>query len=167
MPLDKYSRPERERRFLLAELPEGVSDPRRIVDRYLSGTRLRLRRIEDVSGNVEQLKLGHKVRPDETDPSLILHTSLYLSPDEYEILSWLRASELVKVRHRLDLDPRAAVDVFEGRLAGLILLEIDFESVEAMTTYQPPAFAGPEVTGNEAFSGGALAHANGPPSLLV
>ena len=163
MPLDKYARPERERRFLLDHLPGGSSEPRRIRDRYLTGTRLRLRRIEDLSGNVEQLKLGHKVRPDESDPRLVLHTSLYLSPDEFEVLSQLPGDELVKVRYHLGTDPLSAVDVFEGSLAGLILLEVDFQTEADLAAYAPPDFAGPEVTNDEAFTGNGLAGAVEPP----
>ena len=44
----KYARIERERRFLLAGPPPAaaVTARRRITDRYLPGTRLRLRRID-------------------------------------------------------------------------------------------------------------------------
>jgi hypothetical protein len=44
----KYARSEFERRFLMAELPASLStdDGWLIVDRYLTGTRLRLRRME-------------------------------------------------------------------------------------------------------------------------
>ncbi len=44
----KYARVERERRFLLRELPPGlrVSDAHtQITDNYLTGTRLRLRKV--------------------------------------------------------------------------------------------------------------------------
>jgi hypothetical protein len=43
----KYALVERERRFLLAALPSGVrlTGERQIADRYLTGTRLRLRRV--------------------------------------------------------------------------------------------------------------------------
>ena len=44
----KYARVERERRFLLAGPPpaSAVTVSRRITDRYLPGTRLRLRRVD-------------------------------------------------------------------------------------------------------------------------
>jgi hypothetical protein len=32
----KYAKPERERRFVLSEVPEGATDPREIVDLYAS-----------------------------------------------------------------------------------------------------------------------------------
>jgi hypothetical protein len=48
----KYARVERERRFLLAGPPPApaVTASRRITDRYLPGTRLRLRRVECLDG---------------------------------------------------------------------------------------------------------------------
>lgn len=46
----KYARPERERRFLLSAPPaDGIVKTVRIADRYLLGTRLRLRRITEIS----------------------------------------------------------------------------------------------------------------------
>lgn len=42
--LSKYALVERERRFLVAGVPEGVVEVRQIVDFYLDGTRLRLRK---------------------------------------------------------------------------------------------------------------------------
>jgi hypothetical protein len=57
----KYARTERERRFLLQRLPDGLPVAyRRIRDWYLDGTRLRLRCVEDGDGNVLDLKLGQK-----------------------------------------------------------------------------------------------------------
>lgn len=157
MPDPKYSISERERRFLLSELPPGLSQPRRIRDLYVVGTRLRLRIVEDLDGVVVQHKLGHKRRIDEGDPSIVKHTSLYLSEPEYEILSALGGRPLVKVRWTVESDGlRAAVDVFEERLEGLVMLEVEFHAEEDLTAFRPPHWAGLEVTHREEFSGGAL-----------
>ncbi|MET8397685.1 MULTISPECIES: hypothetical protein [Streptomyces] len=58
----KYSRVERERRFLLASPPNPsmVTVTRVITDRYVNGTRLRLRRADFADGRCE-LKLTQKV----------------------------------------------------------------------------------------------------------
>ena len=53
----KYARVERERRWLLASAPELGSGPMDITDRYLVGTRLRLREVTE-GGSVVR-KLGH------------------------------------------------------------------------------------------------------------
>lgn len=157
MPDSKYSISELERRFLLSELPPGLSQPRRIRDLYIEGTSLRLRIVEDLDGVVLQHKLGQKRRTDEGDPSIVEHTSLYLSGAEYEILSALGGRPLVKVRWTVVSDGlRAAVDVFEGKLEGLVMLEVEFHTDQDLTAFSPPHWAGLEVTNREEFSGGAL-----------
>jgi hypothetical protein len=81
----KYARPERERRFLAARIPDGpvvrVAD---IVDRYLPDTGLRLRRTHETTadGAVTVHKLTQKLPNERGGPGLI--TTLYLSPAEYE-----------------------------------------------------------------------------------
>src|SRR6188472_3542799 len=61
----KYAVVERERRWLLTIMPDDlVGEMVLIRDRYLTGTRLRLREITDEEGS-RVLKLGHKVRLDE------------------------------------------------------------------------------------------------------
>ena len=153
----KYARPERERRFVLEAVPAGATGERRISDRYVLGTRLRVRRMGE--GREAIGKLGQKVRPVESDPGLILHTTMYLSPAELEVVDALPAATLVKRRSWLTLagGPRMAVDVFEGELAGLILAEVELWNEQAAAAFAPPAWVGPEVTRDERFTGGRLA----------
>ena len=48
----RYARPERERRFLLREVPDGkITKTVDITDRYFSGTRLRLRQMRETTGD--------------------------------------------------------------------------------------------------------------------
>ena len=58
----KYARIERERRFLLAGRPPpmAVTGRHRITDRYLPGTRLRLRRIDNLHSGDREFKLDRK-----------------------------------------------------------------------------------------------------------
>jgi hypothetical protein len=130
-----------------------------IEDRYLAGTRLRLRRqtpLWGVAAGVPVHKLGQKVRPNPADPGLVMHTTLYLSAEEHARLAVLPGAELRKLRHVIVAGGRRfAVDVFEGRHAGLVLVEIEVETADAAV--EPPPFAGPEVTGDDRYSGGRLA----------
>ncbi|GMA18392.1 hypothetical protein MM440_08690 [Arsenicicoccus piscis] len=57
----KYAIVERERRYLVAAIPDGVTTVRTIIDRYLPGTRLRLREVIEADGTITH-KLGHKIR---------------------------------------------------------------------------------------------------------
>lgn len=54
----KYAIVERERRYLVAAIPDGVTTVRTIIDRYLPGTRLRLREVIEADGTITH-KLGH------------------------------------------------------------------------------------------------------------
>ncbi len=151
----KYAVVEHERRWKLTEVPAGARDPRRIADRYLDGTRLRLRLVETPAGEVLQRKLGHKRRVDPADPSAVMHTSLYLDEAEWAALAVLPGQDLAKTRWLLNVgDWLAAVDEFAD---GLVLLEIDFGSEAALRDFEPPDWLGEEVTQEEAFTGGRLA----------
>jgi hypothetical protein len=157
---DKYATCEAERRFLLDALPPGAADPRRIVDRYIADSRLRLRSVER-PGAVPERKLGHKRRPAPDDPTVVMHTSLYLDQGEFDLLSSLPARILAKTRWSVDVAGRAcSVDEFDHPLAGLLLLEVDLGHPSALDQFVPPPWAGPEVTRIEAFTGGRLAGAS-------
>ena len=117
----KYAIVERERRCLVSKLPGVAHERRRIVDRYITGTRLRLREVVTEDGAVTR-KLGHKVRLG-AGPREIACTSLYLDDDEWDVLSRLPAKTLRKVRH---LVTRGGVTVAIDELDdGTLLAEID------------------------------------------
>lgn len=141
----RYARIEDEQRFLAHAVPAGASTPRRIEDRYVLGTRLRLRSVTDDVGTT--YKLGQKIREDPGHPSAVWHTTLYLDPVEYELLAALPAHVLDK--RRWTLPGGGAADELCGALRGLVLLEGPRPWV--------PAVHSVEVTDDERFCGGALA----------
>lgn len=153
----KYARLERERRFLLSGPPTATSEDRvlDVEDRYLDGTRLRLRVVRERGATVR--KLGHKVRVDPGTPSTVACTSVYLDAGEHAVLARLPGATLTKRRTVRDWNGLTlAVDVFTGELDGLVLAEVDLgESgeVPAGATLPSPL----EVTEDERFTGGALA----------
>jgi CYTH domain-containing protein len=152
-----YARVERERRFLLAgpPPPAEVTMSRRITDRYLPGTRLRLRRIEAVPSGVCEYKFTQKVPADRPDHCQGLITNTYLSVAEYELLATLPAATLAKTRLSV---PPLSIDVFEPPLHGLVLAEIEFTSDEAALVFVPPVPVVAEVTDDPRSRGGTLAY---------
>ena len=151
----RYARPELERRWLLAAVPDGLVLKAHLSDRYLDGTRLRLRLVEHPDGSVVR-KLGHKVRADPLDPAEVWHTSLYLDEAEAEALAALPARWLTKDRYDWP-EARCSVDVFTGELARLVLAEAQCADRAAFEAVLPPPGAVAEVTHDERFSGGQLA----------
>jgi CYTH domain-containing protein len=158
----KYERVERERRYLLTELPDGLKlqDPHaQITDNYITGTRLRLRKSRWVPKNEWTLKLTQKHTPEPPDFSRTLITSLYLNEYEYEALSIFEGNELRKNRYPFEHEGRKySVDVFLGALYGLILAETDFDDDAEMDNFPKPSFASRDVTREELFTGGHLAY---------
>ena len=151
----RYARVERERRFLLAASPAGTAIRRFLIeDRYLRGTRLRLRRISDLDGPAARVsyKLAQKIPTEVGTPGLI--TNLYLSAAEYAALAGIPGDAIRKVRSSF---PPLSIDVFEGSLAGLVLAEAEFETTAEEARFRPPAEAIAEVTADVRFTGGSLA----------
>jgi CYTH domain-containing protein len=159
MSIPKYAKLENERRFLVdaARLPDLTGLPfRRIEDRYVIGTRLRLRSMTDSVTGVRELKFCKKYEGD--DPVSGPITNLYLSEAEHAALSALPARTISKRRYRLDHGGRGfGVDVFEGELTCLMLCEAEAESREAIMALIFPPWAGREVTADRFFTGGNLA----------
>lgn len=157
---DKYARVEEERRFHLNILPKDLEKETftRIVDDYLPGTSLRLRRIETPSGEVLVCKFGQKYRKPGQPPHQTMMTNIYLNENEYQCLSNLGGHRLVKRRHQYAFnDLPFSIDLFEGILDGLILAEIESQAHTRVMDLPMPSFAVQEVTGQHRFSGASLA----------
>jgi CYTH domain-containing protein len=155
----KYARVERERRFLLATppLPAAVTASRRITDRYLAGTRLRLRRAESLPSGACEFKLTQKVPAQPPGHIQGLIANIYLSQAEYELLACLPAATLSKTRLSV---PPLGIDIFDPPLHGLILAEAEFATDEAARSFLPPPQIVAEVTDDTRFTGGSLVHAH-------
>jgi CYTH domain-containing protein len=155
----KYARVEIERRFLLAGVPEGadVLAVNEIDDRYLDGTRVRLRRMAHVGG-ATQLKLTQKLPEPDGGARQGTLTTIYLSEAEHAVFARLAGAALRK--SRLSIAPYG-VDVFHGALTGLVLAEAEFASDEEAAAHAPAPFCLAEVTADARFTGGELVRASG------
>jgi len=160
VPESKYARIERERRYLLEDLPEGMTRADhhlQITDNYITGTRLRIRKVRDPRTNKWVVKFTQKFAPDPNDLSRTLITNLYLNATEAETLSIFEANEIRKNRYYYEHEgKRFAIDMFIGDLFGLVLAETSFDTDEELDRFPTPSFAIAEVTNNEIFSGGKL-----------
>jgi CYTH domain-containing protein len=162
----KYARIERERRFLLASPPPlpAAAASRQITDRYLTGTRLRLRRVEHLDSGACQFKLTQKVPAGRPGHVRGLITSIYLSAAEYDLLASLPAQVLSKTRYSV---PPLSIDDFDPPLHGLVLAEAEFSTDEAAQSFRPHQATIAEVTDDPQFTGGILARTRRPDLLAV
>ena len=160
VPESKYARVERERRYLLQDLPEGLTraDPHlQITDNYITGTRLRLRKVREPRSNKWTVKFTQKFAPNTEDLSRTTITNTYLNAIEAEMLSVFNANEIRKNRYYFEFEGRKfAVDMFLGDLFGLVMAEVGFDDDEEMDRFEKPAFAIADVTDDPVFSGGRL-----------
>jgi CYTH domain-containing protein len=149
-PPSKYARPEFERRFLLAQFPPNatVTRTRRIADRYLPGTTLRLRELSEENAPTIY-KFTQKIEG--------FITTTYLTEAEFRLLAQLPANTLTKTRYSV---PPFGIDVFHGALDGLILAEAEFDSAAEADVLTRPAFLSHEVTDDPRFAGGRLVFAS-------
>jgi CYTH domain-containing protein len=154
----KYARVERERRFLLAGPPpaSAVTAHRRITDRYLPGTRLRLRRVDYPAGQACEFKFTQKVPASRPGHVQGLITNTYLSAAEYDLLASLPAGVLSKTRLSV---PPLSIDLFDPPLDGLVLADVEFTTDEEARSFPPPPLAIAEVTDDARFTGGSLVRA--------
>lgn len=160
VPESKYARVERERRYLLANLPEGLTraDPHlQITDNYITGTRLRLRKVREPRTNKWTVKFTQKCAPDPEDLSRTVITNTYLNALEAETLSVFNSNEIRKNRYYFEFEGRKfSVDMFLGDLFGLVLAEVSFDADEELDSFPKPPFAVADVTNDPMFSGGHL-----------
>ncbi len=132
----KYACFEIERRFLVDALPNGCNqtcDFVRIRDLYVTGTRLRLRRMENSAGILLKAKLGRKESV-EGRPEEAIMTNLYLEGDEWDLMkASLGGVWVVKRRYKeVWMGRRWSVDVFEGAHNGLVMAEVEFGRGQAV-----------------------------------
>lgn len=155
----KYTKVEYERRFLVsaqADWRNAVeSYSKAFEDKYLRGSRLRLRSLTDSDTGRRLLKLNKK--HESVSPYFRTVSRILLSPGEYALLDGIEGDRLKKTRYYHHYRGRAfSIDAFEGELDGLVLCETEAEGLEALMSVEPPSYAPYEVTDDPFFEGGNL-----------
>jgi CYTH domain-containing protein len=151
----KQSTREIERKFLLKRFPPGLKKfPHdTIVQGYLAvgrgGLQVRLRK----KGFVRSLtfKQGTKGAREERE--------IRLSVDQFDALWPATAGRrLTKVRYDVPWKGRTIeIDIYRGRLAGLVVAEVEFDDERSCAAFVPPDWIGRDVTGKPKYSNVALA----------
>ncbi|MCB0865763.1 MAG: CYTH domain-containing protein [Solirubrobacterales bacterium] len=153
---------EIERKFLVGDLAEATSEASRsepIAQGYLAvdpaGSEVRVRRRGDAT--VMTVKRGSGERRDEVE--------FAIGADEFERLWELTEGRRVsKRRHYVEAGELTyEIDVYEGELAGLAVVEVEFSSGEEAGDFAPPGWFGRELTGDARYSNASLALDGRPP----
>lgn len=133
---------EIERKFIPKSLPENLNQYsfHQIEQAYLNTAPvLRIRKQDDTY--ILTYKGGGMMAREEYN--------LALNKKSYDhLLEKADGNVLTKTRYLIPINDglTAELDIFEGRFAGLVLVEVEFNSVEQAEVFTPPAWFGKEVT---------------------
>ena len=156
----KDARLQRERRFLLRELPPELtraSPHLQITDNFITNTRLRLRQIREPLTRERVWMLTQKFALAPPDLSSSSVTDLYLTEYEYEVLAVFEGNEIRKNRYPYEHESRTyAIDIYLGALRGLILAKTSFKTDDELNKFSLPPFAVLDVSNDEMFTGARL-----------
>lgn len=148
---------EFERRFLVKDALGAIKalPPVTVADCYwpLEGKhcQLRLRRVGS------KFEITKKVPVNESDLSVMEEHTIPLTEAEYDALKTAPGKWLVKHRYFLQTDDcRIELGVFQERLQGLNIADVEFETEVQMRRFVPPDWFHSEVTHEKRFAGGEL-----------
>lgn len=149
---------ELELTYLAKELPKGLKNARskEMLDIYIPSSAkhpdLRIRKIG------ERREITKKQPLKEGDASHQLETTIPLTKEEYAELSELKGKRVEKTRYCYkEGGVSYEIDVFHGGLEGLVLVDIEFDSLEKQKAFTAPAWCLADVTQEKLFAGGMLA----------
>lgn len=149
---------EIERKYLVGSLPENLDAfPHVEIEQgYLcTSPTLRIRRM----GDFFILTVKEKVHS-LTSAIVNREEEFFLSSESYARLRGKCEGIMVeKTRYRIPVGKYTAeLDIFHGRHEGLLLVEVEFPSVEAANAFTPPAWFGQDVSNDPRYRNSWLAH---------
>lgn len=149
---------ELELTFLAKELPKEISklEPTRIIDVYIPDTpeqsHLRLRQ------KGEKYEITKKTPLSEGDASKQIEQTIPLTKEEFTTLVGCSKKRVAKDRYDININGKPGeVDVFVEDLAGLVLIDFEFDTVEEKANFRMPDIALADVTQEDFIAGDLLA----------
>jgi len=155
----KYGKYEFERTYLLDQdclknMPPGTC--KYIHDKYIAGTRLRLRKV--LKDDITTYKLTQKEELIPPQRGILKINTLYLSKEEYDKMNLLEGVEIYKERHVYQID-QTTIGIDKISLAGenIFMAEVEFETEAKMHAFRMPLPNLMEVTAKPTYSGYQMA----------
>ncbi len=148
---------EIERKYLVTLLPDNLSQykNKKIEQGYLChNPTIRIRKSNEAYILTYKSKFGLESVGDNW-PSVNNEVELPLTEEAYlELKKKIDDNMVFKTRYLIPLwnDLTAELDIFEGKLSGLVIVEVEFPNLEAANTFQPPEWFGKDLSGDKRFS---------------
>ncbi len=157
---------EIERKYLVTLLPENLSGYKKknIEQGYLChNPTIRIRNSNEDYILTYKSKLG--LEPvGENGPSVNNEVELPLTKEAYLNLKNKTDGNMVyKTRYLIPLRDNltAELDIFEGLLQGLVIVEVEFPDLETADTFRPPTWFGKDLSGDKRFTNYHLSKLSG------
>lgn len=152
---------EIERKFLVPSPPADLTNHPHsdLIQGYLAielgRAQVRVRRRRDGGPETDRHQLTAKMR----EGTVRDEVNLAISADDFEKLWPLTIGRrLHKTRYRIPHGDRVIeVDVFHGAREGLVIAEVEFDSLEQCDAFTPPGWLGREVTRDPSYKNSHLA----------
>jgi len=147
---------ELEKTYLIKNIPAGLWDcPRKeIFDIYIpQSAEHPVLRVRKNGGKFEMTKK----EPIDGDTSRQEEQTIILTEAEFIALTQVAGKKVRKIRYQYGYNGRVAeIDVFQDDLAGLILVDVEFPTVEEKDSFAMPDFCLADVTSSKFLAGGTL-----------
>jgi CYTH domain-containing protein len=148
---------ELEKTYLAKHLPEDLQDfpVKEMIDIYIPSSsahpNLRIRK------NGDKYEITRKIPVSEGDASKQTESTIPLSKEEFEELSLSKGKRVSKNRFIYPYEAKQIeIDVFQGPLFGLVLIDVEFETEKEKEEFIAPTFCLVEVTQEKFLAGGML-----------
>lgn len=148
---------ERERKFLVADMPDLPDAGSRIAQGYLALDGSVSVRVRDAKGKGRTLTIKGGAGSSRTE------LEWQIGQERFDAAWALTEGRRIdKTRYVVPVagggvDVEAEVDIFAGDLTGLVVVEVEFDSDDAMAAFDPPAWFGLEVTDDLRYTNASLA----------
>lgn len=148
---------ELEKTFLIKFLPENLKKCKfkEVIDIYFpknsSHPKIRLRKSGD------NYELTKKEPVNEGDASHQNEQTIILTKPEFEALSAVEGKKVHKLRYYYQYKGRIAeIDVFQGNLKGLVVVDFEFKKIEDKDDFEIPDFCLADITQEDFIAGGMI-----------
>ena len=88
----------------------------------------------------------------------MIEETINLTEEEYNSLTQIDSKIHKKTRYQYPIRNAkiCEIDVYQGNLDGLVLVDFEFDNIKEKNNFSPPDFCLREVTGDEIIAGGYL-----------
>lgn len=152
---------EIERKYRIQYLPEGYLEwPKKVIEQgYLCDNPVvRIRKSNEDYILTYKSRGGSADSPGDT--RICQEVEVPLTKESYEHLREKTDAHLIhKTRYirPLEMGLKAELDIFEGRLAGLVFAEVEFTHEEQAESFVPPGWFGENISSDHRYSNSYLA----------